>query len=203
MRAPLSSQSGSARPGTAASRPDARGANARNTNARPPSPIEELTDLDAKADDDSPFPSMKKIPAQDRADEIIVELKEAILNPGRVDGSSGMMVGDWSKLAHKKIIKAIRDAEMSATMRELMSAKRIGGLCLRVGFLLLASVAAFAAFWFGVVFVWDTYGPVYGIGAVASAIGLSLGFVIAGIMMSGEDVEEIRGDIKRRFGNSK
>ena len=149
--------------------------------------------------EDSAFPSLKKVPATERAEEIIGELKEAILNPGRIDGSTGMAVGDWSKLARRKIIKAIRDAEMSAAMRELMSANRIGGLCVRVGFLLLAAAAAFYAFWFGAVFVWETYGAVYGIGAIVSALGLCLAFVVAGLMMSGQDVEEFRRDVKRKF----
>jgi hypothetical protein len=153
--------------------------------------------------DDSAFPSLKKVPATERAEEIIGELKEAILNPGRVDGSTGMAVGDWSKLARRKIIKAIRDAEMSAAMRELMSANRIGGLCVRVGFLLLAAAAAFYAFWFGAVFVWESYGAVYGIGAIASALGLCIAFVVAGLMMSGEDVEEFRRDVKRKFGDGR
>lgn len=151
--------------------------------------------------DESAFPSLKKVPATERAEEIIGELKEAILNPGRIDGSTGMAVGDWSKLARRKIIKAIRDAEMSAAMRELMSANRIGGLCVRVGFLLLASAAAFYAFWFGTVFVWETYGAVYGLGAIASALGLCIAFVVAGLMMSGEDIEEFRRDVKRKFGD--
>jgi hypothetical protein len=151
--------------------------------------------------DDAAFPSLKKVSAAERAEDIIGELKEAILNPGRIDGSTGMAVGDWSKLARRKITKAISDAEMSAAMRELMSANRIGGLCLRVGFLLCAAAAAFYAFWFGAVFIWDTYGMVYGVGAIASAVGLCIAFVVAGLMMSGEDVEEFRRDVKRKFGD--
>jgi len=139
---------------------------------------------------DSPFPSLKRRPAEDRANEIVEDLKEVILNPGRSDGKTGMYVGDWTRLARKDITRAIRDAETSAAFRELMSANRIGGLCLRVGFLLLASVASFFAFWWGIVFIGSEYGALWGFGATMSALGLSLAFVIAGLVYGHERHEE-------------
>ena len=126
-------------------------------------------------------------------------LKDAILNTGRVGGGTGMAYSDWAKVAHKRITRAIREAEASASMRELMSANRIGGLCLRVGFLLLASVMAFTAFWYGVIDIWRSHGPVWGIGATLSAIGLSLAFVVAGLLMSGSDIEEMRNKVRGRL----
>ncbi len=145
------------------------------------------------------FPSLRRRPAEERADEIVDALKDAILNPGRVGGGTGMAYSDWAKVAHKRITRAIREAEASASMRELMSANRIGGLCLRVGFLLLASVMAFTAFWYGVIDIWRSHGPVWGIGATLSAIGLSLAFVVAGLLMSGSDIEEMRNKVRGRL----
>ncbi|MFX4222851.1 MAG: hypothetical protein ACMVO3_18910 [Thalassobaculum sp.] len=153
----------------------------------------------ANSDDGPIYPSLKRKSPTERADGIVNDLKEAILNPGRLDGSTGMAYGDWQKIARKKITRAIAEAEASALFRELMSANRIGGLCIRIGFLLLASLASFAGFWFGTVFIWDTYGPAWGTGAMASAFGLSLAFVVAGIMLSGKDVENIRKDVREKL----
>lgn len=153
----------------------------------------------ANSDDGPIYPSLKRTSPTDRADGIVADLKDAILNPGRLDGSTGMAYGDWQKIARRKITRAIAEAEASALFRELMSANRIGGLCMRVGFLLLAALASFAGFWFGTVFIWDTYGPSWGVGAAASAFGLSLAFVVAGIMLSGKDVENIRKDVRQKL----
>lgn len=149
------------------------------------------TDPDEKKDD-SPFPSLKRRPAEERADEIVDALKDAILNPGRGEGKTGMYLGDWTKIARRDIARAIREAETIAAFRELMSANRIGGLCLRVGFLLLASVASFAAFWYGCVFIWRTYGPIWGLGATISALGLAIAFVAAGLAYGGENREAVK-----------
>ena len=145
------------------------------------------------------YPSLKRRSAEERADAIIDDLKEAILNPGRLDGSTGMAYGDWAKIAHKKITRAVKEAEASAAFRELMSANRIGGLCMRIGFLLLAALAAFGGFWFGAVFIWDTYGPAWGTGAVMSSIGLSFAFVVAGLMLSGQEIDTIRKQVRDTF----
>jgi hypothetical protein len=153
----------------------------------------------ANPDDGPIYPSLKRKTPTERADGIVADLKEAILNPGRLDGSTGMAYGDWQKIARNKITRAIAEAEASAMFRELMSANRIGGLCMRVGFLLFAALASFGGFWFGTVFIWDTYGPAWGTGAMASAIGLALAFVIAGVMLSGKDVEVIRKDVRQKL----
>lgn len=151
--------------------------------------------------DEPLFPSLRKRSAQERADEIVETLKDAILNPGRLDGSTGMAYSDWSKVARKHITRAIREAEASASLRELMSAHRIGGLCLRIGFMLLAAVMAFSAFWYGIIHIWRTYGPAWGVGAALSAVGLSFAFVVAGLLMSGNDIDEMRARIRDRFGD--
>lgn len=161
----------------------------------------ELVNDKSKDEEDEPlFPSLKRVTAEQRADDIVKDLKEAILNPGRNDGESGMNYLHWHKMARKKIHRAIRDAEMSASMRELMSAKRIGGMCLRIGFMLLAALASFYAFWFGVVFIWEAYGASWGVGAGLSAFALSLAFVVAGLTLSAEEVDKIKSDIKEKFG---
>lgn len=157
--------------------------------------------LDDKKDRerDAPYPSLKRRPAEERAKEIVDDLKEVILNPGRTDGKTGMRVGDWTKIARKDITKAIRDAETSAAFRELMSANRIGGLCVRIGFLLMAAVASFFSFWYGIVFIGREYGPLWGFGATMSALGLSLAFVIAGLVYGSENKEKARDKVKSRF----
>lgn len=151
------------------------------------------------ADDGPIYPSLKRKTPKERADAIVADLKEAILNPGRLDGSTGMSYNDWARIAQTKITRAIAEAEASAMFRELMSANRIGGLCMRVGFLLLAALASFGGFWFGTVFIWETYGPAWGTGAMFSAFGLALAFVVAGVMLSGKDVETIRKDVREKL----
>ena len=153
----------------------------------------------ANTDDEPIYPSLKRKTPQQRAEAIVGDLKDAILNPGRLDGSTGMAYGDWQKIARKKITRAIAEAEASAMFRELMSANRIGGLCMLIGFLLLAALASFGGFWFGTVFIWDNYGPAWGIGAMASAFGLTLAFVVSGIMLSGKDVENIRKEVRQKL----
>jgi len=180
---------------TAASRASARPADIFRPTA------DRSADRPAEDSDSEPlFPSLRKRPAEDRADEIVDALKEAILNPGRGDGGTGMAYSDWAKVARKRITRAIREAEASASMRELMSAHRIGGMCLRVGFMLLASVMAFTAFWYGIVHIWRTYGTAWGLGATLSALGLSFAFVVAGLLMSNSDIDELRNKIRDRFG---
>lgn len=155
----------------------------------------------ADADGEPLFPSLRRRPAEERADEIVDALKDAILNPGRLGGGTGMAYSDWAKVARRRIVRAIREAEASASMRELMSAHRIGGMCLRIGFMLLASVMAFTAFWYGIVHIWRTYGPAWGLGATLSALGLAFAFVVAGLLMSSSDIEEMRAKIRDRFGD--
>lgn len=168
---------------------------------RPAPPPSDDAAAAAPGDDEPLFPSLRKRPAEERAEEIVQALKDAILNPGRLGGGTGMAYSDWAKVAHKRITRAIREAEASASMRELMSANRVGGLCLRVGFLLLASVMSFVAFWYGAIHIWQTYGPAWGVGAILSSIGLSFAFVVAGLLMSSSDIEELRNKVRRKVGD--
>ena len=146
-----------------------------------------------------PFPSLKKRTADERAKKIVDHLKDMILNPDGNDGKTGMNYRDWSKVARKEITQAVREAETSAAFREFMSANRIGGLCMRVGFLLLASVLSFAAFWYGILFIWREYGAIWGIGATLSALGLSIAFTAAGLLYGGERRDEAKRDAIERY----
>jgi len=158
-----------------------------------PSPVK-ITELilakpateDDKKKDTSPFPDLKKRHAKERAKEIVDHLEELILNPDRLDGKTGTSYKSWAKTARKEIREAIQEAESSAAFRELISANRIGGLCMRIGFLLLATVSSFAAFWYGILFIWQEYGAIWGIGATLSAVGLSIAFTTAGLLFGGD-----------------
>ena len=138
------------------------------------------------AHSDSPFTNLKKRPAQERAKEIVSRLEELILNPERLDGKTGTSYRSWAKTARKEIKEAIQEAESSAAFRELISANRIGGLCLRIGFLILATVSSFAAFWYGILFIWREHGAIWGVGATLSAVGLSVAFITAGLLFGGD-----------------
>ena len=161
--------------------------------SKPPSPVK-VTELilakpateDDKKKDTSPFPDLKKRHAKERAKEIVDHLEELILNPDRLDGKTGTSYKSWAKTARKEIREAIQEAESSAAFRELISANRIGGLCMRIGFLLLATVSSFAAFWYGILFIWQEYGAIWGIGATLSAVGLSIAFTTAGLLFGGD-----------------
>ena len=163
----------------------------RTSKPSPPVKITELilatpaTESDKKKDV-SPFPDLKKRHAKERAKEIVDHLEDLILNPERLDGKTGTSYKSWAKTARKEIREAIQEAESSAAFRELISANRIGGLCMRIGFLLLATVSSFAAFWYGILFIWQEYGPIWGIGATLSAVGLSIAFTTAGLLFGGE-----------------
>lgn len=151
-------------------------------------------------DEDEPlFPSLKQRSAEDRSREIVDELKEMILNPGRDDGKSGMSYLNWSRHARKEITKAIRDAETSASLRELMSAKRVGGMCMRIAFLLFAAVASFAAFWWGIFHIGRIYGPMWGFAATTTAVGLAFAFIICGLVLSGDDIDKEKKKVKEKF----
>ena len=164
------------------------------TRASKPSPPVKVTELilatpaieiDNKKDASS-FPDLKKRHAKERAKEIVDHLEDLILNPERLDGKTGTSYKSWAKTARKEIREAIQEAESSAAFRELISANRIGGLCMRIGFLLLATVSSFAAFWYGVLFIWQEYGAIWGMGATLSAVGLSIAFTTAGLLFGGE-----------------
>ncbi len=145
------------------------------------------------------FPSLKKRTAEERAQEIVDHLKDMILNPERGDGKTGMNYRDWAKTARKEITKAVREAETSAAFREFMSANRLGGLAVRMGFLLLAAVCSFGAFWYGILFIWREYGPYWGMGATLSAFGLSIAFTAAGLLYGGERRDEAKRQAIDRY----
>jgi hypothetical protein len=181
------------------------GSDLRTRASKPSSPVK-ITELilatptteSDKKKDASPFPDLKKRHAKERAKEIVDHLEDLILNPERLDGKTGTSYKSWAKTARKEIREAIQEAESSAAFRELISANRIGGLCMRIGFLLLATVSSFAAFWYGILFIWQEYGVIWGIGATLSAVGLSIAFTTAGLLFGGEHkAEAINKAIKK------
>lgn len=155
-----------------------------------------------RSDHALPEISFKKRSADERSRDIVDHLKDMIINPDRVDGKTGMNYRDWSRTARKEITHAIREAEQSAAFREVISASRIGGLCVRVGFMLLATVTSFAAFWYGILFVWHEHGPLWGIGATLSALGLSIAFTTAGLLYGGERRDTAKREVTDRYRDS-
>ncbi len=176
--------------------------------SKAPSPVK-ITELilakpateDDKEKDTSPFPDLKKRHAKERAKEIVDHLEELILNPDRLDGKTGTSYKSWAKTARKEIREAIQEAESSAAFRELISANRIGGLCMRIGFLLLATVSSFAAFWYGILFIWQEYGAIWGIGATLSAVGLSIAFTTAGLLFGGDHKTDATNKALEKYSN--
>jgi hypothetical protein len=156
---------------------------------------------DASKIKDTPFPSLKKRSAKERSKEIVNHLEELILNPERLDGKTGTSYRSWAKTARKEIREAIQEAESSAAFRELISANRIGGLCMRVGFLLLATVSSFAAFWYGILFIWQEHGAIWGVGATLSAVGLSVAFTTAGLLFGGDQRDEAKSKAAAKYSD--
>jgi hypothetical protein len=156
---------------------------------------------DASKTKDTPFPSLKKRSAKERSKEIVNHLEELILNPERLDGKTGTSYRSWAKAARKEIREAIQEAESSAAFRELISANRIGGLCMRVGFLLLATVSSFAAFWYGILFIWQEHGAIWGVGATLSAVGLSVAFTTAGLLFGGDQRDEAKSKAVAKYSD--
>ena len=148
----------------------------------------------------SPYLSLKRRDPDARAKEIVAQLQDAILNPGRGDGSTGLNYGDWLKLAHAEICQAIREAEASVAFREQISSRRIGGICVRVGFMLLAAVASFAAFWYGIVDIWSRIGPAWGVIAAMTALALAFGFIVAGLYYGNDGADDEAERARQRYG---
>ncbi|MFN3459923.1 MAG: hypothetical protein ACK4ZN_02830 [Oceanibaculum sp.] len=124
----------------------------------------------------------------ERAAEIVDHLRDAI--ESRKDGSEkpgGMSYRDWRKLAQQEIAEALRDTALRAAVGEVMSARRIGNLALRVSFMLLAAVASFFAFWFGVVWVGQEYGAAWSTLATITALLLAAAFIAGGLMVGSRD----------------
>ena len=156
---------------------------------------------DANKTKDTSFPNLKKRSAKERSKEIVNHLEELILNPERLDGKTGTSYRSWAKTARKEIREAIQEAESSAAFRELISAHRIGGLCMRVGFLLLATVSSFAAFWYGILFIWQEHGAIWGVGATLSAVGLSVAFTTAGLLFGGDQRDEAKSKAAAKYSD--
>ncbi|MBU0724298.1 MAG: hypothetical protein KJ904_14440 [Alphaproteobacteria bacterium] len=125
---------------------------------------------------------------EERATEIVDHLRDVIENRKEAtEKPGGMSYKDWRKLARKEIAEALRDAALRAAVGEVMSARRIGNLMLRAGFMILAAVFSFAAFWYGVVLVGQEYGTQLGILAAVSALALSIGFLVVGVLVGNKD----------------
>jgi hypothetical protein len=150
-----------------------------------------------------PMPPLKIAPAREaprpkkpradmshdeRAAEIIDHLRDAI--ESRKDGgekAGGMSYRDWRKLAQQEIAEALRDTALRAAIGEVMSARHIGNLALRLGFMLLAAVASFFAFWFGVVWIGQEFGAAWSTLATVTALLLTGAFIAGGLMVGGKD----------------
>ena len=127
----------------------------------------------------------------ERAAEIVDHLRDAI--ESRKDGSEkaggGMSYRDWRKLAQQEIAEALRDTALRAAVGEVMSARRIGNLALRLGFMILAAVASFFAFWFGVVWIGQEFGAAWSTLATITALLLAGAFIAGGLMVGSKDAD--------------
>jgi hypothetical protein len=148
------------------------------------------------------FLNLKRRKPDERATEIVSLLHNAITNPGRLDGTTGTNYGDWVRLAHIEIRRAIREAEASVGFREQMSGRRIGSILVRLGFMLLAAAASFYAFWFGVVFIGQTYGVIWSVIATLTALGLTVAFIIAGLYFSASPHAKESERARNRYGKN-
>ena len=72
---------------------------------------------------------------------------------------------------------------------------------MRIGFLLLATVSSFAAFWYGILFIWQEYGAIWGIGATLSAVGLSIAFTTAGLLFGGDGKKDATNKAIKKYSD--
>jgi len=131
----------------------------------------------------------KKTP-EDQAREIVDRLREAIENPDKEKleiGQTGMYLSDWQKMARDEIASAIRQTQMTTSIKESMKASRIAKQMVRAGFMILSSTFAFLSFWGGIVFVGQSFGWVWGALAGLSAAGLAVTFMILGMTLKDQD----------------
>ncbi len=132
----------------------------------------------------------KKKSPEEQAKEIVDRLREAIENPDKEKleiGQTGMYLSDWQKLARDEIASAIRQTQMTTSIKESMKASRIAKQMVRAGFMILSSAFAFLSFWGGVVFVGAQYGWTWGALAAVSAAGLAVTFIILGVTLKDQD----------------
>ncbi len=138
----------------------------------------------------------KRKSPEERAAEIVADLRQAIENPEpadvfeKLDGVSGMRLSDWQKLARKEIAAAIRQAEVKTSMRELVKTSRLLRLMGRVAFLILSITLAFSAFWIGIANVGVNYGWLWGGVAAVSAAGLAVAFMLVGMSFGNDEVAD-------------
>lgn len=132
----------------------------------------------------------KKKSPEEQAKEIVERLREAIENPDKEKleiGQSGMYLSDWQKLARDEIASAIRQTQMTTSIKESMKASRIAKQMVRAGFMILSSTFAFLAFWGGIAIVGAQYGWTWGTLAAVSAAGLAVTFIILGVTLKDQD----------------
>jgi hypothetical protein len=138
----------------------------------------------------------KRKTPEERAAEIVKDLREAIENPepkdvfDKLEGVSGMRLSDWQELARKEIAAAIRQAEVKTSMRELVKTSRILRMMARIGFLILSIAFAFSAFWIGIANIGVTYGWLWGGVAAVSAAGLAVAFMLVGMSTGNDEVAD-------------
>lgn len=126
---------------------------------------------------------------EERAAEIVDHLRDVIESRKEVSDKTGggMSYRDWRKLAQQEIAEALRDTALRAAVGEVMSARRIGNLALRLGFMILAAIASFFAFWFGVVWIGQEYGAAWSTLATVTALLLAAAFIAGGLMVGSRD----------------
>lgn len=132
----------------------------------------------------------KKKSPEEQAKEIVERLREAIENPDKEKleiGQTGMYLSDWQKLARDEIASAIRQTQMTTSIKESMKASRIAKQMVRAGFMILSSTFAFLAFWGGIAIVGAQYGWTWGALAAVSAAGLAVTFIILGVTLKDQD----------------
>ncbi len=132
----------------------------------------------------------KKKSPEEQAKEIVDRLREAIENPDKEKleiGQTGMYLSDWQKMAREEIAAAIRQTQMTTSIKESMKASRIAKQMVRAGFMILSSTFAFLSFWGGVVFVGAQYGWTWGALAAVSAAGLAVTFIVLGVTLKDQD----------------
>jgi len=129
----------------------------------------------------------KKKSPEEQAKEIVERLRDAIENPDREGGKTGMYLSDWQKMARDEIASAIRETQMKTALKESMQASRLAKQMVRGGFLLLSATFAFLAFWGGIVLIGQAHGWIWGGLAGLSAAGLAVCFMLLGFTLKDQD----------------
>jgi hypothetical protein len=133
----------------------------------------------------------KKKTPEEQAKVIVDRLREAIENPDKAKleiGQTGMYLSDWQKLARDEIASAIRQTQMTTSIKESMKASRIAKLIVRAAFMLLSAAFAFLSFWIGIAYVGANHGWMWGGLAAVSGAGLAVTFMVFGLTLKDHDV---------------